>query len=154
VRQRDAVPLGAIGAPRGDLHDVERLCGVSPWHTDVQRIWWLMWSRTRSRFGRIGSHPAAVWAIKHLVSPVDRFVAKVSGGGLPPPSSMAVPTLLLTTVGRHTGQKRVTPLVYVRDGSITSWATPAPVESARSRGFSTCVRPAEGESGYGDGPSG
>lgn len=57
-----------------------------------------------------------MWAIKHLVSPLDRFVMRVSDGGLPPPSSMAVPTLLLTTLGRRTRQERVIPLVYVRDG--------------------------------------
>jgi deazaflavin-dependent oxidoreductase (nitroreductase family) len=76
---------------------------------------------------KIGSHPAAVWAVKHLVSPLDRLVVRVSGGRLPPLSSIAVPTLLLTTRGRRTGQDRTVPLVYVRDGErfIVANARPA-----------------------------
>jgi deazaflavin-dependent oxidoreductase (nitroreductase family) len=66
--------------------------------------------------GRIGSHPAAVWAVKHLVSPLDRMVVRMSRGRLPPPSAIAVPTLLLTTVGRRSGRDRTIPLVYLRDG--------------------------------------
>ncbi len=63
----------------------------------------------------MGSHPVSVWAVKHLVSPLDRLVVRISGGRLAPPSSLAVPTLLLTTVGRRTGEDRTVPLVYLRD---------------------------------------
>lgn len=69
-----------------------------------------------SRIGRLGSHPAGLWVVKHVISPVDRVVVAVSGGRLPPLSSVALPTLLLTVVGRRSGQKRTVPLVYVRDG--------------------------------------
>lgn len=69
-----------------------------------------------SLLGRIGSHPAGLWTIKHLISPFDRFVVKTSGGRLRPPSSLAVPSLLLTVRGRRTGQERTVPLVFVRDG--------------------------------------
>ncbi len=72
-----------------------------------------MW---RSAIRRLGAHPAAVWVIKHVVSPLDRAVVRVSRGRLPPPSRIAVPTLLLTTVGRRSGRARTIPLVYVRDG--------------------------------------
>ncbi len=70
----------------------------------------------RSRIGQIGSHPAAVWAVKHVISPLDRLIVRISGGRLPPASSLAVPTLLLTTRGRRSGQERTIPLVYVGDG--------------------------------------
>lgn len=75
----------------------------------------------------VGSHPLAVWVVKHLVSPLDRFVVRLSGGRLAPPSSIAVPTLLLTTRGRVTGQERTIPLVYVTDGRwfIVANARPA-----------------------------
>lgn len=69
-----------------------------------------------SRSGRIGSHPAAVWLVKHVVSPLDRVVVRVSRGRFPPPSARVVPSLLLTTVGRRSGRERTVPLVYVRDG--------------------------------------
>ncbi len=69
----------------------------------------------RSVIGRIGSHPVIVWAVKHIVSPLDRIVVRASRGRMPPPSSLAVPTLLLTTTGRRSGQERTVPLVYVVD---------------------------------------
>lgn len=83
-------------------------------------------ARHRTR-GSWGSHPAAVWAIQHIVSPLDRFVVRVSRGRLAPPSRLAVPTLLLTTVGRRTGRTRTVPLVYVRDARrfIVANARPA-----------------------------
>ena len=63
----------------------------------------------------VGSNPIIVWAIKHIVSPIDRLVLKVGRGRIPPPSSRFVPTLLLTTVGRRSGQERTIPLVFVCD---------------------------------------
>lgn len=76
---------------------------------------------------RIGSHPLGVWAIKHLVSPLDRMVVRLSAGRLPPPSSLMVPTLLLTTTGRRSGSPRTVPLVFVRDGTryVVANARPA-----------------------------
>jgi deazaflavin-dependent oxidoreductase (nitroreductase family) len=66
--------------------------------------------------GRIGSNPAVVWAIRHLVSPLDRAVVRASRGRLSPISSFVAPTLLMTTVGRRSGRERTIPLVYIRDG--------------------------------------
>ena len=65
--------------------------------------------------------------VKHLVSPLDRMVVKVSHGRLAPPSSLVVPTLLLTLVGRHSGEEHTTPLVYVRDDArfVVANARPA-----------------------------
>lgn len=69
-----------------------------------------------SHFSKFGAHPAGLWIIKHVVSPIDRFVIRVSRGRIPPPSSLAVRSLLLTVVGRRSGEDRTIPLVYVRDG--------------------------------------
>jgi F420H(2)-dependent quinone reductase len=69
-----------------------------------------------SRRGRLAAHPAGLWAIKHLISPIDRAVVRVTGGRVPLPSSLVYPTLLLTTVGRQSGLLRSVPLMYVRDG--------------------------------------
>jgi deazaflavin-dependent oxidoreductase (nitroreductase family) len=71
---------------------------------------------TRSWSARIGAHPVGLWIIKHLISPFDRFLVGVSRGRLAPLSSLAVPTLLLTVVGRRSGEPRTVPLVFVRDG--------------------------------------
>lgn len=64
----------------------------------------------------IGAHPVTLWTIRHLVNPIDRLVVRGSRGRLPPLTGLVVPTLLVTTIGRRTGQTRSVPLVYVRDG--------------------------------------
>jgi len=75
----------------------------------------------------LGSNPLMVWAVKHIASPIDRLVMRVGRGRLPPPTSWFVPTLLLTTVGRKSGTKRTTPLIFVPNGSgyIVANARPA-----------------------------
>lgn len=70
----------------------------------------------RTSRNALGSNPIIVWAIKHIASPIDRFVVKVGQGRIPPPTSWFVPTLLMTTTGRKSGLERTTPLVFVRDG--------------------------------------
>ncbi len=80
-----------------------------------------------SIIGKIGAHPVGVWVVKHVVSQLDRVVVRLSGGRLPPLSRIAVPTLLLTTVGRRSGRERTIPLVYIRDGDryVVANARPA-----------------------------
>lgn len=68
------------------------------------------WSR------RLGRDRVGLWMVKHLVSPVDRLVVRATGGRVPPLSTLAVPTLLLSVPGRRTGRQRTTPLVFARDG--------------------------------------
>lgn len=69
---------------------------------------------SRRLMARFGAHPVGLWIIKHIVSPVDRLVVRLSGGRVPPPSALAVPSLLLSCVGRKTGRERTIPLVFVR----------------------------------------
>jgi F420H(2)-dependent quinone reductase len=54
--------------------------------------------------------PLAVWAIKNLVSPVHRWLYRLTDG------RMSIPNiLLLTTTGRKTGKLRTTPVFFLRD---------------------------------------
>lgn len=93
---------------------------------------------SRIPMGWIGSHPLVVWAVKHIMSPLDQTIVRVSHGRIPPLSSFALPTLLLTTVGRRSGQDRTVPLVYVREGGAFVVANARPA-SDETRGFSTCA---------------
>ena len=56
----------------------------------------------------------------------------MSRGRVPPLSSLAVPTLLLTTTGRKTGEPRTTPLVYVRRGDTYLVANARPQGERRN----------------------
>ena len=65
---------------------------------------------------RLGGTRLGVWLIKHVVSPVQRWTYHVTGGRL----FSAVgsrPVLLLTTIGRRSGQPRTVPVFYLRDGA-------------------------------------
>lgn len=62
---------------------------------------------------------------RRLAPPIDRFLHRVSGGRLHVAESF-LPTLVLTTTGRRSGQLRSQPLAYVeRDGTAyvvgTNW---------------------------------
>ncbi len=74
-----------------------------------------------------GAHPAVLWLIKHVVNPIDTIFVRVFRGRLPQPSSLFLPTLLLTVVGHRSGKERTIPLVYVRNDSqyVVANARPA-----------------------------
>nr|WP_116180360.1 nitroreductase family deazaflavin-dependent oxidoreductase [Kutzneria buriramensis] len=55
-------------------------------------------------------------AVGRALAPVDRVLLRVSGGKVGLGSALGVRTLLLTTVGRHSGLTRQVPLVFVRHG--------------------------------------
>ncbi|MDH3299444.1 MAG: nitroreductase family deazaflavin-dependent oxidoreductase [Acidimicrobiia bacterium] len=79
-----------------------------------------------------GSNPIVVWAIKYIISPIDRFVVRVGRGRIRPPTSGIVPTVLMTTVGRKSGRDRTTPLVFVRDGDDYLVANARPAGERRN----------------------
>jgi F420H(2)-dependent quinone reductase len=60
------------------------------------------------------------WISANVLTPIDRFAYRRSGGRVSLAhvggSDAVLPTLLLTTTGRRTGQPRTTPVLYVRDG--------------------------------------
>ena len=64
----------------------------------------------------LGGAPLGVWAIKHLMSPLDRRLYALTGGRLLSTGRPLGPVLLLSTIGRRTGRVRTTPVFYLRDG--------------------------------------
>jgi deazaflavin-dependent oxidoreductase (nitroreductase family) len=67
-------------------------------------------------FHRLGSTVLGVWVIKHLFSPLDRRLYCWTSGGRIALGRPLAPRLLLTTLGRHSGQERTIPLFYLREG--------------------------------------
>jgi F420H(2)-dependent quinone reductase len=63
-----------------------------------------------------GGTPVGVWTIKHLVSPLDRWLYRRTGGRLVTPGHPHGPIVLLTTIGRRTGKERTTPVFHLQDG--------------------------------------
>ena len=65
---------------------------------------------------RLGATRIGVWVIKHVVSPLDRWIYQHTGGRRVSTGRPLGPLLLLTTTGRRTGRERTTPVFYLRDG--------------------------------------
>ena len=65
---------------------------------------------------RLGATRMGVWAIKHLVSPLQRWIYRRTGGRVWSNVGTGRDVLLLTTKGRRTGKDRTTPVFYLRDG--------------------------------------
>ncbi len=65
---------------------------------------------------RLGATRIGVLFIKHVVSPLDRWMYQRTGGRRVSTGRPLGPLLLLTTTGRRTGQDRTTPVYYLRDG--------------------------------------
>lgn len=53
---------------------------------------------------------------RRYASRIDRVLYRRSGGRITTLGRGTVPVLLLTTTGRRSGQERVTPVMYIRDG--------------------------------------
>ncbi len=64
---------------------------------------------------RLGATRLGTWVIKHMVSPLDRWLYQATSGRR---IAMGRPLgpLLLTTTGRRSGKERTTPVFYLRDG--------------------------------------
>jgi deazaflavin-dependent oxidoreductase (nitroreductase family) len=61
---------------------------------------------------RIGGTRTGVWVIGNLISPIQRWVIRTTGGRV---TLTRTPVLLLTAIGRRSGQPRTVPLLYLRD---------------------------------------
>lgn len=72
-------------------------------------------SRIADRVRRLGHRP---WfaRVGRTLMPLDRLVGKATGGRSVAFGLRELPSMLLTTTGRRTGQPRDTPLLYVKDG--------------------------------------
>ena len=64
---------------------------------------------------RFGATRPGVWVIKHLVSPLDRWLYQRTGGRRVSTGKSLGPLLLLTTTGRRSGKARTTPVFFLRD---------------------------------------
>jgi deazaflavin-dependent oxidoreductase (nitroreductase family) len=67
-----------------------------------------------SLLNRIGATPAGVWAIGHVVSPLQRRLLVATRGRISLTGKL--PVLLLTATGRRSGRRRTIPLIFLRDG--------------------------------------
>ncbi|MFC2055405.1 nitroreductase/quinone reductase family protein [Chloroflexota bacterium] len=65
---------------------------------------------------RLGATRTGVWAIKHFVSPLQRWIYRRTGGIAWSNVGTGRNVLLLTTKGRRTGKDHTTPVFYLRDG--------------------------------------
>jgi F420H(2)-dependent quinone reductase len=65
----------------------------------------------------LGATRFGLWSIKHLISPLQRWIYLGSGGKLGTTISPGRNVLLLTTTGRRSGQARTTPVFYLLDGN-------------------------------------
>ncbi len=65
---------------------------------------------------RVAGTRIGVWAIKRIVSPLQRAIYRGTGGRIFSTIGSGRNVLLLTTQGRRTGRDRTTPVFYLRDG--------------------------------------
>ena len=81
---------------------------------DVTRLWWIELVSGWTLMQQLGGTRLGVWAIKHVVAPLQLSVHRYTNGRLS--LTGRAPVLLLTTSGRRTGKLRTVPAFYVRDG--------------------------------------
>lgn len=65
---------------------------------------------------QLGAMRGGVWAIKHIVSPLQRWIYQRSKGRALSSIGPGRNVLLLTTKGRRSGKDRTIPVFYLRDG--------------------------------------
>ena len=87
-----------------------------------------MTGRYNALLRRLG-HRQWLASLGRRLVPVDRWLQQTTRGRLTVTGHDAVPQLLLTTIGRRTGQARVTPLLYARFGddwvvTASNWGLP------------------------------
>lgn len=70
---------------------------TNPWNSVIQRVGRQKWFAT---------------ALKGVAPHIDRFLGRVTGGRVFMLTGTGLPTLLLTTTGRKSGQERTVPLLY------------------------------------------
>ena len=64
----------------------------------------------------LGATRFGVWVIKHIVTPIQRWLYKSTGGEMLVVGGSSDRILLLTTKGRRSGKDRTVPVFYLRDG--------------------------------------
>lgn len=59
--------------------------------------------------------PIGRWLVPHVLSRLDLWLSHASGGRFSATRLLGFPMLILTTIGRVSGQTRETPLIYFRN---------------------------------------
>jgi len=72
-------------------------------------------SVTERGIHQFGGTHFGVWVIKHLVSPLDKLIFRLTKGRRVLLGRPLAPMLLLTTRGRHSGKDRTTPIFYLQE---------------------------------------
>lgn len=65
---------------------------------------------------RMGANKTVSQVMRRSV-PLDRSIARLTGGRLHLVPRALLPQLILTTTGRRSGRPRTTPLIYIEDGN-------------------------------------
>ena len=65
---------------------------------------------------QFGSTRAGAWLIKHIITPLDHRMYRLTSGRALSTGLRRGPVLLLTTTGRRTGKLQTAPVFYVSDG--------------------------------------
>ena len=86
------------GIPRVDLHARPR------WKRRL--AWWMG--------GQLGSTKVALAAWRKVAAPIEAPIMKATGGRLR--LNISVPTVVLTSTGARSGERRETPVAYFTDG--------------------------------------
>ncbi len=113
VRRPGGAVMSNTGAVRGYRYQLRAarcsgaVLAATPVYLGVMPV-----IRDRSPFG---ASRLAVWAIKHVVAPVHRWLYRAAGGGMFRLGSLNRSILLLTTTGRKTGKPRTTPVFLLPD---------------------------------------
>jgi deazaflavin-dependent oxidoreductase (nitroreductase family) len=85
--------------------------------TEIPDVRWGSADSALSRFAaRFASTKPGSWLVRTMM-PLDRRILIRTGGRRTMLGPIGAPTLLLETIGRKSGQPRVSPLLFARDGS-------------------------------------
>ncbi len=68
-----------------------------------------------SMLHKLGETRPGVWAIKHIVAPLDRWLYQYSGGKVVLTGRSTGPILLFSTVGKKPGKTRMNSVFFLRD---------------------------------------
>lgn len=87
---------------------------ISRWNKEAKDVRRHPWS---TLLRRLGATRLGVWVIKHVISPLDRWLYQHTAGQRVALGRPLGQLLLLTTKGRRTGKEHTTPVYYLRDGN-------------------------------------
>lgn len=103
--------------PRGENADTEGKAMSA--HTSGGRLV----EAYRRMYNRLGHTRVFAWLVRNVFTHTDELLYRASRGRLLTAGPVLWPTLLLTTVGRRSGESRTVPLHYIEEGDRYGVAT-------------------------------